>query len=132
MKETHRLQLLAVDSVLNLVLGAALLFLPRATISFLGLPSTDTAFYVTLLGAVLFGIGIALWIERRNEDRWRGLGLVGAVVINILGGGTVLVWLLIDPFTMPFRGYLVLWIVAIAVVGIAAVELLAMARRRTS
>lgn len=132
MKETHRLQLLAVDSLINLALGAALLFLPKSTISFFGLPATDTTFYVTVLGAVVFGIGIALWIEQRNDNRWRGLGLVGAVVINILGGGTVFVWLLIDPFEMPLRGYFVLWVVAIVVLGTALVELLAMARGRTT
>lgn len=85
-----------------------------------------------MLGAVLFGIGIALWIERQNDNHWRGLGLVGAAVINILGGGTVFVWLLIDPFNIPFRGYLVLWVVAIIVVGTALVELLAMAHGRTT
>jgi hypothetical protein len=131
-KVNYRLQLLAVDSFINLSIGAALLILPKATISFFGLPITDTTFYVTVLGAVLFGIGIALWIDRRNDNHWRGLGLFGAAVINILGGGTVFVWLLIDPFNMPFRGYLVLWVVAIIVVGTALIELLAMAHRRTN
>ena len=85
-------------------------------------------FYVTGLGAVLLGIGIALWIERRNQDRWRGLGLAGAVIINVLGAGTVLVWLLLDPFDIPTRGYVVLWSVTIIVLGTGLLELTAILR----
>ena len=129
MREQQRLTLLAIDSIINLVLGICLLSMPGATIEFFGLPETDSHFYVTVLGAVLLGIGIALWIERRNEDRWRGLGLVGAMVINMLGAGTVLVWLLLDPFTMPARGYFVLWSVTVMVLGTALVELAALLRR---
>ena len=129
MKEQHRRGLLALDSAVNVVLGICLSAIPGQTIRFFGLPQTDTYFYVTVLGAVLLGIGIALWIERRNEDRWRGLGLVGAVIINILGAGTVLVWLLVDPFNLPMHGYVVLWAVALIVLGTAMVELLAIMRR---
>ena len=132
MKEAHRLRLLETDSLINILLGIALLFFPSTTIAFFGLPTTDTVFYVTILGAVLLGIGIALWLERKNDDRWRGLGLVGAVVINLLGGGTVFVWLVIDPFRMPIRGYVVLWVVSIVVVGTAVVEMLALARNKAT
>ena len=78
MKDLHRRRLLALGSVINIVLGVCLLAIPGRTISFFGLPDADTYFYVTVLGAVLLGIGIALWMERRNEDQWRGLGLFGA------------------------------------------------------
>lgn len=130
MKEQHRLTLLTVDAIINVVLGIFLLALPRATIEFFGLPTTETSFYVTVLGAVLLGIGIALWIERQNEDRWRGLGLVGAIVINMLGAGTVLVWLLLDPFNLPTHGYIVLWMVTLVVLGTGLFELIVMVRRR--
>ncbi len=129
MKEQHRLRLLTIDSAINIVLGVCLLALPGKTIDFFGLPTTSTYFYVILLEAVLLGIGIALWIERKNEDRWHGLGLAGAIIINILGAATVLVWLLLDPFNLPMHGYIVLWAVALTVLGIGLVELAAMARR---
>lgn len=129
MNEQYRLRLLAIDSIINVVLGVCLLALPRQTIAFFGLPATDTYFYVTILGAVLLGIGIALWIESRNEDRLRGLGLVGAIVINLLGAGTVLLWLLIDPFNLPTHGYFVLWVVTFVVLGTGLVELAAVMRR---
>ena len=129
MKETHRLRLLEIDSAINLLLGIALLGLPQATIAFLGLPATDEVFYVSILGAVLIGIGIALWVERKNDERWRGLGLFGALVINLAAGGIVCVWLVIDPFDIPARGYVTLWTVAIVVVGTGAAELIALMRR---
>ncbi len=123
----RRRRLLAVDSVINVVLGGCLLAAPVRTIRFLGLPATDTGFYVSVLGAVLVGIGVALWIERRNQG---GLGLSGAIVINVLGAGTVLVWLLVNPFDIPARGYAVLWSVAAIVLATAAVELTVVVRRR--
>ncbi len=132
MREADRLRLLAVDSLVNLALGFVLLVLPNTTISFFGLPAVETTFYVTVLGAVLFGIGVALWVERRNVERWRGLGLVGAVIINVFGAGTVLVWLIIDPFDLPARGYFVLWAVVVLVIGAALVEILAIGRRDTT
>ena len=52
--------LLMIDAIINLILGAVLLFVPRLTIEFLGLPAENTYFYPSILGAVLFGIGIAL------------------------------------------------------------------------
>ncbi len=132
MKETHRLRLLEIDSVVNLLLGVALLGMPKATIGFFGLPATDEVFYVSILGAVLFGIGVALWAERKNDERWRGLGLFGALVINLVAGATVCVWLIIDPFAIPVRGYVVLWAVAVVVLGIGVVELVGLMRRRTA
>lgn len=126
MKEAERRRLLVLDALINLVLGTALLVLPRATIDFFGLPAVDSAFYVTVLGAVLFGIGIALLIQYRMRPQWTGLGLEGAVVINLLGAGTVLVWLILDPFELPVRGYFVLWAVVVSVFGTAVLEILAM------
>jgi hypothetical protein len=131
MNETNRLRLLEIDSAINLLLGVALLGMPQATIAFLGLPAADEIFYVSILGAVLIGIGIALWVERKNDERWRGLGLFGALVINLVAGGVVCVWLVIDPFAIPTRGYVVLWTVAIVVVGTGAAELITLMRRRT-
>ncbi len=129
MKEQLRRNLLAIDAIINVVLGVSLLAFPGQIITLFGLPETNSYFYVTVLGAVLLGIGIALWIERRNADRWRGLGLGGAIIINMLGAGTVFVWLLVDPFDLPTRGYVVLWAVVIIVLGTGLVELVAMMRR---
>jgi uncharacterized membrane protein HdeD (DUF308 family) len=131
-KESRKSLLLTVDSIINLILGGALLFLPRQTILFFGLPPTTTYFYVTVLGAVLFGIGIALWLEKRNDRQWRGLGLGGAIIINVLGAVIVLYWLVTDSFDLPFRGYAVLYSIVVIVFCTALLEIWSIVRRRPS
>ena len=82
MTSRHRL-LLALDAAVNLLLGAILLLFPAGLIALLGLPATDTHFYTSILGGVLFGIGLALLLELRGGSaRIRGLGLGGAIAIN--------------------------------------------------
>jgi len=115
--------LLAADAVINLILGALLLLFPAGILEYLGLPPTDTYFYSSILGGVIFGIGIALGLERWGPSDIRGLGLGGAIAINLCGGGILLFWLLFGYLTLPLRGQVTLWIVAILVLGIGFVEL---------
>ena len=62
-------------------------------------------------------------------ERWRGLGVFGALVINLVAGGVLCVWLVVDPFSMPARGYVALWIVAIVVLATGIAEFVALMRR---
>ncbi len=59
--------LIAVDSVVNVLLGLLLLIFPPSLVEWLGLPLPSSAFYVRILGAVILGIGVALAIELRRE-----------------------------------------------------------------
>ncbi len=120
--------LLMIDAIINLALGALLLIAPHFTI--FGLPSTNTYFYANILGAVLVGIGFALLVEWYGNPRIRGLGLSGAIAINFIGGGVVAVWLIIHPFEMPLRGYIVLWVVVVIVIGTGIAEVIIETRRR--
>jgi hypothetical protein len=118
--------LLAVDGVVNLALGVLLLLFPWGTAELLGVPQTDVTFYPSLLGAVIFGIGVALLIELYGEPRRvRGLGLGGAIAINIIGAGVLVIWLVVAPFDLPLRGHVTLWTIAVVVLGTGVVELLA-------
>ncbi|NNL76615.1 MAG: hypothetical protein HKO68_09810, partial [Desulfobacterales bacterium] len=79
MDSKHKTFLL-IDGIINLVLGIILLFFPLGLVELIGLPYTNTNFYPVILGAVLFGIGIALLIERYGAHKdIRGLGLGGAI-----------------------------------------------------
>ena len=116
---------LLIDACINLALGALLLaFSPRLA-GILGVPPSDNRFYPNILGAVLFGIGIALIIEayRTRNDRFTGLGLVGAICINICGGLVLLLWLLCGGLNLPMRGSVFLWILDILLVAVSSVEL---------
>ena len=123
-------RLLEIDAAVNLALGILLLLFPAGIGILLGAPPTDTHFYSGILGAVLFGIGIALLIERYGGPKnIRGLGLEGAIAINFCGAGVLFLWLLLVPVDIPLRGKLILWCIAIGVIGIGVIELLA--RRAT-
>jgi len=125
MRSKHK-TLLVIDAIINLILGVLLLFFPAGVVELLGLPLTNTNFYPSILGAVLFGIGVALLIERYGASKnIRGLGLGGAIAINLCGAGVLLLWLLITPFDIPLRGIVVLWSIAIIVLIVGFVEILA-------
>jgi hypothetical protein len=119
-------RLLFIDAIINLALGLLLLLFPTGIGSQLGAPPTNTHFYASILGAVLFGIGIALLVECYGAARnIRGLGLEGAITINFFGAGVLLLWLLLVPFDIPVRGKIILWTIAIGVIVIGMIELMA-------
>jgi hypothetical protein len=123
MKTEHRI-LLAIDAAVNLLLGGILLCFPAGFVGLLGLPPTNTYFYASILGAVIFGIGVALAAELYGAPHGvRGLGLGGAIAINLCGGGVLAGWLVFVPLHIPIRGFIVLWSVAVLVLGIGLAEL---------
>ena len=118
--------LLTVDAIINLVLGALLLVFPSGLVAALGIPESRPAFYPSLLGSVLVGIGIALLIERLQGTA--GLGLEGAVSINLCGGAVLAGWLLFGSLSLPTRGQVFLWALVVVLVGVSALELVALVR----
>jgi hypothetical protein len=120
--------LLLADAVINLVLGGLLVVYPQRLVEMLGLPAVSSRFYPSVLGGVLVGIGVALFVAYRGGSA--GLGLDGAIAINICGAGTVVGWLLSVPHTFSVAGRITLWVVAGLVLGIGFVELVHRQRRR--
>ena len=107
--------LLVIDAGVNLFLGILLLLLvPFPGLSnILGVPDVDVPFYASILGGVLFGIGFALILEarrRKDEDQSVGLGLGGAVAINLCGGLVLMGWLVFGELSLPARGSVFLWV----------------------
>ena len=65
----------------------------------------NTYFYSSILGGVIFGIGVALCLEwLKGGKKIRGLGLAGAIAINLFGGGTLLFWLIFKELDTPPKG----------------------------
>jgi hypothetical protein len=122
--------LLTIDAAINLALGVLLVIFPQYLVSVLGIPNSDSAFYPSIFGAVLFGIGIALLLERFIGSK--GLGLFGAISINLSGGIVLAVWLLSGRLLLPPRGFVFLWILVLILIGISSFELLAQASHRSS
>ena len=117
--------LLLIDGIVNLLLGMLLLLFPFGVAQVFGVPQANSNFYPMILGAVIFGIGISLLIEVYGKSRGiHGLGLPGAIVINFCGAGVLTMWLIIVPFNLPFRGYIILWTIALVVLALGFIELL--------
>ena len=115
--------LLLIDGVVNLLLGILLLSSPVGLADVLGLPPFQNGFYPTLLGAVLLGIGIALFIQWYGRRAGvTGLGMAGAIAINVCGAGALLLWLTVGDLRIPVEGRIILWVGAIVVFLIAVVE----------
>jgi hypothetical protein len=114
--------LLVLDSVINLILGALLLVFPNALVEFLGIPGAASAFYPSLLGAVLFGIGIALLIAVYFPGAG-GLGTGGAVAINLSAGLVLAMWMLMGDLNIPAKGYAFLWVLVLILVVLSTVEI---------
>jgi hypothetical protein len=124
MKIIHKI-LLLVDCVVNITLGFLLLLFPVGIVDLLGLPQTNTNFYASILGAVLLGIGLALLLELTGRGRsFRGLGLGGAILINLSGSLALIFWLLFGALDIPLKGSIILWSIGLTVFIIGAVELL--------
>lgn len=122
--------LLVIDSSINLLLGVLLAVFPEPLARAVGVPVPASAFYPNILGGVLFGIGIALALEFWNpNERLGGLGLGGAIAINMCGGLVLAAWLLLGTLDIPFRGYVIMWSLAIILVALSAAELLVRIRK---
>jgi len=129
MPTKSRRRVLLLDSLINLLLGVALLSFGTVG-DWLGIPGSDTAFYPTILGGVLFGIGIALaWECVRGDAQPLGLGLGGAIAINLCGGFVLTGWLVFGDLALPLRGQVILWGLAAILVLISLVELAVRAMR---
>ncbi len=126
-----RRTLLELDGFGNILLGLVLAMFPAPVARILGLPDVEQAFYPSLFGAVLIGIGVALLLERfRRAEHLIGLGLSGALIINLCFGIALAAWLTVADLVLPFRGYLVLWILVAVLVGFGSVELWVQLRHR--
>ncbi len=117
--------LLIVDASVNLVLGLALLLFPQPLTQWLGVPIPSSAFYPSILGGVLIGISLALFLEHyRRLVGLTGLGIGGALVINLCGASTLVVWLIWGDLHLSIRGFVVLWGIAAIVLGVGGLELI--------
>ncbi|MFN2127232.1 MAG: hypothetical protein ACK2TU_05180 [Anaerolineales bacterium] len=119
----HRKRILLIDAIINFVLAFLLGIFPKEIISFLGMPVVSNPFYASILGGVFFGIGIALLISRSAKKNSDGLGLRGALAINLSGGLVLALWLLFGSLEIPTHGKIIMWALVAILFLLSAVEL---------
>lgn len=122
--------LLEIDGYGNVLLGLPLVLFPGGVSRFLGIAAESSTVYPLVAGALLIGIGIALLVER-YKPAWKGLGLGGAIAINLTFGVALAVWLLADNECLSARGVMVLWILVAILVGIGCVEIVSKIGRKS-
>jgi hypothetical protein len=116
--------LLLIDGIVNLAVGLVLLCYPLGIGDYLELPKSDDNFYPVVLGALIFSIGIALLIERKYYERKiRGLGIEGAIIINIITSSALIIFLIFGNLNISIVGSIILWFVGILVFIIGVVEI---------
>ena len=120
-----RRYILFIDALINFILGILLLFYSPALDEVLGMPHAARGFYANILGGIFIGITAALLVEmfRKKPDRFIGLGLLGALCINICGGLVLTAWLMLGDLALPLRGFIILWSLAGALVVVSSLEL---------
>ncbi len=121
-----RKTLLIIDCVVNLILGLLLIAYSPRLANFLGVPIVESPFYPNILGGVFIGIAIALMIEstRKSSQLTSGLGLTGAIYINLCGGLVLLYWLLFGTLDLPIKGEIFLWSLDVLLILISSIELI--------
>jgi hypothetical protein len=113
--------LLWIDAALNLLLGVGLLTFPPAIVHALGLPETKATIYPRIFGGVLIGIAIAIVVEA-TVPALGGLGLGGAIAINLSGAVVVSGCLISHMGDITATGRTVLWTVVVVLTVLSAVE----------
>jgi hypothetical protein len=125
-------KILLVDAAINFLLGVALIIYSDGIVDTLGIPSAESSFYPNILGAVFIGITLALVIECfRRSDGPAGLGLTGAVVINLCAVAMLVIWLLIGDLDIPSKGRIFLWALSVIVVIVVIIELAIWRKKKT-
>ena len=117
---------LFIDAFINFVLGILLLLFSPVMAGWLGIPPSSTAFYPNILGAVFIGITIALLINvfGRKNNISDGLGLTGAISINLCGGIVLASWLSFGKLKLPAKGYILLWLLVLMLIIVSLIELI--------
>jgi hypothetical protein len=121
-------KVIIIDAVINFSLGILLLLtvpFPETIPQFLGVPTVDNAFYPSIMGGVFIGIGMALILEsaRDKHNPLVGLGIGGAIAINLCGGGVLIGWLIFGDMDLPTRGLVFLSVLAASLVIISCGEM---------
>lgn len=113
--------LLLADALLFLAMGTILAVFPGGTIAALGLPAGQPGFYRRMLGATLIGVGLALMMSALPTGL-SGLGLKGAMAVNLCVAVALALQLLTVARKTPSRGKRLLWLLVVILIGLSVVD----------
>lgn len=114
-------QLLWLETLLKFSAGLLLVLAPLSAIRLLGLPRTESGFWPRLVGTLLVGLAVALFLE--GSTGAHGLGLAGCIVINLLGASVLASSLLVEAGPPSARGRGITWAVVLILVLLSILEI---------
>jgi hypothetical protein len=115
-------QLLWLETLVKLGCGSLLVLFPTPIIHLLGLAHSPGGFWPRMFGAALIGMAAATFVEGRFGGA-QGLSLTGVVAINLSLALFLIAQLVMQTAAPTFRGRLVVWAVAIALVVMSLIEI---------
>lgn len=115
-------QLLWIETLLKFVPGVLLVLAPLTTLRVLGLPRPEIGFWPRLTGALLVGIAGALFLEGAWPGHG-GLGLAGAIVINLCGASVLASLLTLEAGPTTTRGRTTIWLIVCVLVVVSVFEI---------
>jgi hypothetical protein len=123
--------MLSLDVIGNILLGVLLMVFPAELAQMLGVPPIQSTLYSSILGGLLIGIGVALFVERfKNFLGITGLGLGGAISINTCFAIVLGLWLVSNGMNLSTFGYIILWGLVVVLFGFSFFEFLTYTARR--
>ena len=115
-------QLLWIEILLKGTTGLILLIAPCLFAKSLGLPAIGAPFWPRLVGSLLCGLAGAViltaWLGRSNAT-----GLAGLAAMNVTVGVIIIAQLAVGSDPLPRRGRVLLWMAAIILCTLSAVEI---------
>ena len=96
---------------------------PLTAISAVGLFRPENGFWPRLLGAVVLGIAVAVFISINYPEAHGGLGPAGLIPINLAGAGALIAPLIMGSAAPTRRGKLFILINAVALLALAFLEI---------
>ncbi len=115
-------ELLWIEIVLKGAAGGLLMLAPRTLARALGLPPVAEPFWPRCLGALLVGIALAAFLEVKLKGA-NGLGLAGAIAVNLAAAGIIGGQLIVGQVTPARRGRVLLWLTAGLLMLLALAEI---------
>ena len=115
-------QLLWIECILKLAGGLLLIVAPRTLARLLGLPPAEHPFWPRVLGGLLVGLAIAAFLEMKLKGG-NGLGLGGAIAVNLAGAGIIGALLILGQAGSVRRGRVLLWLIAAGLAGLSLIEI---------
>lgn len=116
-------QLLWFEVALKATAGLALFLIPLTVIRLAGLQRPDSGFWPRLVGGIVIGVAIAVYITLQFPDARGGLGPAGLIPINLTAAAALIAPLIMGTAAPSRRGKLFLFLTSVVLLTLSFLEI---------